>query len=105
MRAVRWSRGVDAIPQFGDSLPPAVPVELINELRERMDWHGFIQLESKFRKGDKVSVIDGPFEGLPAIFDTEIDSGKRAIILLDFLGRVHPVPMDLLNIEPAQVLA
>lgn len=101
MRSVRWSRGVDAVPQFGDVLPPAVPVELIEAIRIRMDANGFIRLDSQYRKGDKVVIIGGAFEGLPAIFQAETDNGTRAMILLNFLGREHYKSVDLLHLEAA----
>ena len=69
--------------KIGNEVIP-LPVELVNELRERMDKYDgdFMQVSV----GDKIRIVKGPFSDF--IVNVEkIDPKKRIWTLFEFLGR------------------
>ena len=69
--------------------------EVIDLLKAREDSHGYIRMNSKrFTPGDTVSVTQGLFANLSAVFLTQED-GERAKILLEFMGREQILPIRL----------
>jgi transcriptional antiterminator RfaH len=93
---LRSTRGVARLVTFGqDPLPVADPV--IDEIRRRVDRQ---HAEPAHKPGDQVRIIDGPFAGLDAIFQTEKDE-QRALLLIDFLHRQVTVQLPLSSIHSA----
>jgi transcriptional antiterminator RfaH len=85
MAPVRSTRGVSAVLRFGDRYAE-VPAALIEALRDRADESGLhVLADSGFRKGDRLHIIAGPFEGFDAVFECE-RGADRARVLLEFLG-------------------
>lgn len=92
--SIRSSRGVSKIVGFGPE-PVIIPEALIKQLKV---------LESKYltcaesedlpHTGDKISIIDGPFKGLQAMY-SRADGQQRAIVLIDLL--YQQIPTSLLN--------
>lgn len=71
-----------------DGRPLGVPDSLVEELREREDGRGLIDLsrQSPFQPGERVQVTEGALLDQSGIF--ECASGEeRAVILLRILGR------------------
>lgn len=56
--------------------------------------------QARFEPGQSVRVIDGPYEGLSALYQAE-DGKERIKILLDMLGRSVQVSMPEALVEPA----
>ena len=85
---VLCAAGVASVVRFGLT-PAIVPSNVIDELRQRMSASGEIQLPSlaqaqkSFQAGEKVTVINGPFKGIDAIFERELSASDRVSILLD----------------------
>jgi transcriptional antiterminator RfaH len=48
-------------------------------------WSTLNEIKELFCKGDRVSITEGPFEGLAAIFQ-EPSGERRALILLELMG-------------------
>ena len=85
LRAVRFSNGVCRVAG-GREIPWPVGDEIIESIRERIEEDGYIRLEERaWRTGDEVEVEEGPLRGWCGIFDSELDDGKRVVILLEML--------------------
>ena len=79
---IRSTIGVNQLVQFGGKAT-AVDERIITILKSRESSE---PIEPRLKAGDKVTISDGPLQGLDAIFQTS-DAEHRAIILLDFLNR------------------
>jgi len=79
--------GVKKLIQFG-AKPTPVPSELVSEIIERENADGVVALSEffKFKRGDKITVIDGVFTDVTGIFECRNDN-NRVQILLDIMGR------------------
>ena len=92
------TRGVSTILCSASGFPIPVPLDVMANLRARLDPEtDIIQLATrarrrKFEKGKKVQIIDGPFQSLDALFVAL--RGERAEILLDVAGRAAKVTVD-----------
>ena len=85
---IRSTLGVWTLVQFGGN-PAKVAHELIDWLRQRE--HNFDPLHL-FNPGDTVSITEGPFKGLEALYQG-VDGEHRALILLEILSK--PVRMTV----------
>ena len=84
--------GVAKLVRFGQLLRP-VPEEVIVFLKQQESVSGnVVEVIRPFNYGDKVEILEGPFAGLQAIFQTE-SSEERIILLLNLMGRRTPVTL------------
>lgn len=93
MAAVRRTPGV--VRLVGGSLigSPILDV-FISEMRARENAQGLVELGAdRFERGQRVSILAGPFTGFEAIFD-EADDRKRTMILIEFLGKINRVAVN-----------
>ncbi len=86
---VRSTLGVSSLVHFGTQ-PARIDDELINILRQREQVQ---PVEALFHKGETVQVVDGPFAGLEAIFQST-DATQRSIILLELLSKQVSMRID-----------
>jgi transcriptional antiterminator RfaH len=77
--------GVSRIISFNKNLK-AVPISLMNELIQRCDSAGKLLPHDKFRKGDKVKVLSGPFAKFFAVVDT-LEPDNRIRVFMELMGR------------------
>lgn len=92
---LNWTPGAHGLVSFGES-PATVPDGLIQELKRRLERiraQGGL-LFDELKPGDKVRIVDGPFEGYEAIFDMRLPGRDRVQVLLAFLSR-YPQPVKL----------
>lgn len=90
-----WMPGTIGLVAFG-GIPAVVPDNLINELQQRLqeiEVQGGLQAE-KFKPGQPVRIVSGPFQGYDAIFDMSLPGSERVQVLLAFLSE-HPQPLKL----------
>jgi transcription antitermination factor NusG len=80
LRKVMWTSGVKKVLGYGDS-PTPVEDEIVFSIREKVDSVGIIYSDKKFKCGDRVSVVDGPFSGRIGTIE-EIKSSKERIRIL-----------------------
>ncbi|MDC9720906.1 MAG: transcription/translation regulatory transformer protein RfaH [Gammaproteobacteria bacterium] len=82
--SIRSSRGVSKIVGFGME-PIKVPEELIAQLRLR-EAAGLPSAVAQDlpQKGDAVTILEGPFKGLNAVF-SHTDGMQRAVVLISML--------------------
>lgn len=86
---IRSTIGVTQLVKFGQQ-PAEVDDELVQLLRQR---EGQLPTETLFHPGDVVTVTDGPFAGIEAIYQME-DAEQRAIILLELISKPVRVPIE-----------
>jgi transcriptional antiterminator RfaH len=82
----RWAPGVVRLVMVGDTTPAAVPDSVIAALKAR-ERGGLIELprRPRFRPGDRVRVLHGPFIGHIGLF-AEMKPRERVEVLLGLLG-------------------
>ncbi len=84
--ALRWTEGTHGLVEFG-GVPATVPENLINEIKQRLlKW----QVKSEggvdnLKRGDRVRISGGLFEGYEAIFDSQLPGKQRVQVLLAYL--------------------
>jgi transcription antitermination factor NusG len=77
---------------------PSVPEEQIKDLRQIFGIDEVLVLNSEVSIGDKVRIVGGVFHDLSAIVHEVRPARQRVHALLDFLGRVTMVEIDIQNI-------
>jgi transcriptional antiterminator RfaH len=86
---IRSSKGVVGLVRFGDEVP-IVPDQLVDALKRSADPQSGLHKGSGrplFKKGDTVTILEGPFAGLKGIFQAA-KGDDRVILLLEMLGRL-----------------
>jgi transcriptional antiterminator RfaH len=85
IEAVRYTHGVLRVVSSGQ-FPIAVDDAVVREIQDRIEEDGLIRIDPRgFRPGDRVSIQSGPFEGMMARVERELDDRKRVAILLETL--------------------
>ncbi len=99
-RAVQSTFGVRRLVSFGE-LPAPIPIGIVEMLLGRETENGLIVLDRaiKFKRGQVVEIMDGPFAEYSALFET-MDDKKRVILLLDLMGRQVRVRVPLEAVQP-----
>ena len=83
MKSVNSTRGVKNFVSFGGN-PARVPSALIQELREKIEYTENVVISNLPKRGDKLKVINGPFNGMSVIF-FQPDGDKRAEVLINMM--------------------
>lgn len=94
-RPIRSTRGVLRLLTFGNT-PIAVPNALVDTLRAQP--HHQEGSHSYFCAGEKVTITDGPFKDLEAVFK-RCKGEERAIVLLNVLQRPQDVEISVDNLQ------
>lgn len=96
---IRSTFGVIDLVKFGQQVVP-VPAEVISYIQQReSDAIDYPPDTLPLSPGDEVKVLDGPFAGLPAIYQMAKGS-ERAMLLISFLGRHNSVAVPINHIAP-----
>lgn len=93
-RPIRSTRGVAKLISFGNE-PATVPTAVVNAIRAQLRQ---TDSEQRFSKDDKVSISEGPFKDLQAVF-VEYDGEQRAFVLLELLGRWQKMSVELSELK------
>ncbi len=81
-RTIKFMRGVKGIVSFG-GVPAVVDNELIRTIRAR-ERDGVIHIhERRWRKGEVLEIVDGPFRSLTGIFERYLNDNERVEILIN----------------------
>jgi transcriptional antiterminator RfaH len=93
-RSIQSTIGVSRLVCNGEE-PAVLPDAVVNELQDRHDENGFIQLalRPKFTTGDKIRILEGAFADCFGLYEGVADR-ERIAILLDLLGRKVRVVLD-----------
>jgi len=92
--AIQSTLGVSHLIRMGDA-PAVVLPGVIEGFKQREDENGLIRLvrQPLFAPGDKVTVLEGPFQDCYGLYEGLRD-GDRVAILLDLLGRKVRVSLE-----------
>jgi transcriptional antiterminator RfaH len=94
--SVAWMPGVRRIVSAGEQ-PLVIADEVVALIKGRLaekEEEGY----SEFNPGDPVRIISGPLRDLDAVFDRPASAAERVRILLDVLGQMTPVEVEVSNI-------
>jgi transcriptional antiterminator NusG len=95
--AVRNTPGVTGFVEMGNEPAPLRPEE-VQAILKRMEAEA-PKIKVTFKPGQKVRIIDGPFNEFIGVVD-EIDMERAKVrVLVSFFGRETPVELDFLQVE------
>jgi transcriptional antiterminator RfaH len=99
---IRSTYGVSKLVSFS-GLPTTVPGTFIDALTQRSDPDTGLLCPEKdlFEAGVAVTIMDGPLQGLEAIFKIH-DGEQRSFILLELLGKIQQISIDRDHLVPGQ---
>jgi len=94
---IQSTYGVSSMVRFGD-LPLSVPDTLIDQLRQQESQfqENAIDLD-RFQRGDVVSIGNGSFEGLNAVFE-RYSGEERVILLMNILNAQTKVAIPRVDV-------
>ena len=96
---IRSTFGVSTLVRFGMTAA-RVPEVLINALKKNENSSGIHELPTKrLSNGDKLLIVEGPFEGYEAILFSK-KSNDRVIVLLKISESFVKVKLEQSVIEP-----
>jgi transcriptional antiterminator NusG len=96
---VRNTPGVTGFVGMGNEPTPLRPEE-VSQIMHRMEAEA-PKIKVSFRPGQKVRIIDGPFnEFIGTVGDIDVEKAKVRV-LVSFFGRETPVELDFLQVEKA----
>ena len=94
---VRNTPGVTGFVGSGNKPTPLRPEE-VDKILKRMEAEA-PKIKVSFRVGEKVRIVEGPFEDFMGTVD-EIDLDRaRVRVLVNFFGRETPIELDFLQVE------
>jgi transcription antitermination factor NusG len=84
--ALQWVPGAIGLVKFGGE-PASIAESLLQAIRSKIEKNGADDsyYAARFKHGDTVSINEGPFSGLKAIFDTRLSGSQRVRVLLEVL--------------------
>jgi transcriptional antiterminator RfaH len=97
MRKVQYARGVCGVIHFANHYP-AIPDEVINDLRIMMDESGVKTLNTELNPGDEVQIASGAFKDLKVVIHRVMPGRQRVIVLMDILGQQTPTVLEIGNL-------
>jgi transcriptional antiterminator NusG len=96
---VRNTPGVTGFVGSGNN-PTPLRQEEVDNILKRMDAEA-PKIKVSFKVGQKVRIVEGPFEDFMGTVD-EIDFDRtRVRVLVNFFGRETPIELDFLQVERA----
>ena len=57
------------------------------------------QSEIFFKEGDRVRIIDGPFDNFMGIVEDADEAKQKVRVMVTIFGRITPVELDFLQVE------
>jgi transcriptional antiterminator RfaH len=99
MAKLRWTPGLRCIVSMG-GLPVPVPDGVVQEIHRRLTKMEQVEPEDRFRQGEVVRVLRGPFEGLDAVFDRRLSAQGRVRVFLQWMSRRVAAELDVEDLLP-----
>ena len=93
---VRSTKGVTGFVGTGDN-PTPLPQKEVDTLMKFMTMEA-PKFEAKFREGDSVKIIEGPFQDFLGKVDEVNDDQGKVRVLVSVFGRETPVELDFIQI-------
>ena len=96
LSAFQWMPHSVGLVVFGGE-PSPVPDNLIQAIRQRVEEIAAAggEVFDGLKKGDKVLISYGPFDGYEAIFDTRLPGSERVRVLLELLNNQRQISIEL----------
>ncbi len=94
---VRNTPGVTGFVGSGNK-PIPLREEEVNRILKRMEAEA-PKIKVNFRIGQKVRIVEGPFEDFMGVVDAIDLDRARVRVLVNFFGRETPVELDFLQVE------
>ncbi|HEY8475452.1 MAG TPA: transcription termination/antitermination NusG family protein [Chloroflexota bacterium] len=82
-------------------VPSALPDEVVEAIRSRVEALRRDGWPSPFRAGDHVLIARGPLAGLEAVFDRHLSPRGRARVFLEMVSRLVPIEIDVSMLRKA----
>ena len=99
LHSVKNTRGVQNFVSFGGS-PARVPCALIQELKEKTKPSENLLISNLPKRGDKLKVTGGPFEGISVVF-SQPNGDERAEVLLNMMNQQVKASISYSNLVTA----
>jgi len=96
--AIRWAPGVSYFLGAGHELTP-VSDEIITHLKYKVSWWNNGGCTPSFAFGDRITITNGPFSGLEAIFQRYIPARQRCQVLIEILGQFAKAEVPIENVR------
>jgi len=103
--SIKSSYGVNGIVMFGDEFTP-IPYEIIKSLKSKLDVEDVYEekvLDIEFKEGDKLTIKEGKFAGINAIFLSR-KSKDRVRLLLNLLNTKIVSEISLSDIGSKKII-
>lgn len=97
-RAVNYAAGVQRVVSWGTELA-IVEDGLIASIRARLQEGYVIVPPVSFIPGQTVRILEGPLQGLEAVFERELSDEQRVIVLMQALSYKARVVIDRESVE------
>jgi len=95
---IRSTIGVSELVRFG-MIPAKISEDLVAAIKRRENDEGIHELKAgDFEEGQKVRIVEGPFEGYEAIFKSR-SGQERAVLLLGIAQKLSKIQIDIDKIE------
>jgi transcriptional antiterminator RfaH len=91
------THGVSRLVTFNTILKP-IQNEVIEYLKKRVDLSGKILPVKKYKKGDQVKILKGPFSNFISTVET-YETNQRIWILMDLMGRKTKIQALAKNLQ------
>jgi transcriptional antiterminator RfaH len=99
-RAVNYATGVQRVVAWGTE-PAIIDDSLIVSIRDRMQNGCVIVRPTPFIPGQIVRIMEGPLQGLEAVFERELSDEQRVIVLMQAVSYKARVVIDRASVEQA----
>lgn len=104
-RAVRFCQGVRGLVRFGKRIP-SVPGDFVESIRREVRLRAeqdkeqaeLVAVRPILQIGEEVEVAHGPLQGAQAVVLDVLPATERVKILMEFLGRMQPIDVDLFSL-------
>ena len=98
---VKGIKGVSSFVPPGDTPVPLTDDEVNNLLNIMEDKAEKPKAKMLYRKGDQIKVIEGPFTNFVGQVEATDEEKGKLRVMVSILGRLTPVELDVLQVEPA----
>ncbi len=97
-----WTPGLRYVVS-SDEKPIVIPIQAIELIKNQLAAYDVDRKTNRlgFKHGDKVRMNKGPFADMIAIFEKPSSAATRVRVLLNFLGRMSLIQVDVADIEKA----
>ncbi len=99
LNTLQWMPGAVGVVQF-DGQAAAVSDAIISQLKRRIEaLKANLEASDNLKPGDAVRITGGPLSGYEALFDLRLNGSQRVQVLLDMLGQLVRVEVNVQNLE------